>query len=156
MFDTHSDRDMFTKFLAITSINTSVVANVTLAKKAYRQYIDGRPFRGFLPMVIEKLEVARDGQAPQGRKIYNFYKALMGVHGAVVVDRWILRAYGFKSMTPGRYDYIERHITRLAKEEGFTPREYQAMVWGGVKTLSPKWRSTASFADHMSQLELRL
>lgn len=129
------DGPMMGKFLAVTSSNATVKSNATLAAKAYRQWKAGEPFEGYRPVVKLQLERVARGEDAGGRKITEFAKALSGDPEAVVVDRWMLRAFGFNkdAATDRQYDLIEQVIRDLAKKLDKTPRQVQAALWFEVK-----------------------
>lgn len=129
------DAEMMTKFLSATSSNATVAANVSLALKAFKQWKAGEEFKGYLPAVIMQLNRAKAGQRLEGRKIDNFVRAVTGDPDAVVVDRWMMRAFGFVKdvPTPNQYDLIENTVKELAKAQGVTPRQMQAAMWFSTK-----------------------
>ncbi len=127
------DWDLFLGFLAVTSVNSTVKSNMTLALKAHAQYTQGKPFKGFLKSVIVNLENVIQGNTLNGPKIGAFYEALRGDKNAVVVDRWMARAYGFKSVTPGNYDKIERSIRLEAAANSMKPSDFQAWKWANIR-----------------------
>lgn len=131
--------------LAVTSPNTSVQGNVTLANKAMDQWEAGDEFTGFLSSVCKALEMLRLQEeifgvitsiTIRGRKIRHFADAIIGEVSAVPVDRWMLRAFDFKSITPRRFDYIIDFCRENAAKLGLTPRELQAAIWSGIKAES--------------------
>jgi hypothetical protein len=133
------DADMFARFLAATSPNTTTDANVTLAMKAYGQWKAGAKFEGYLDPTIANLNRAIKGQELTGPKVGNFYKNLTGDPDAVTVDRWMQKAFGYKRVSPTdqQYKLIETTIRRQAAEIGVEPRQYQAAIWVGIKKEAP-------------------
>lgn len=170
------DWEMMAGFLASTSGGMSVQANTALAMKAFtlwKQFgLDAtQGFTGEMGFVkshvknLNKNLVGELAGSPRGagRKVYNFHKTLLGDPDAVVVDRWMVRAYGMANEmevdlklakelgedvvegefgssqalipTQRAYDFIEGHIKRQAEILGVTPAQYQAAVWVGVKVL---------------------
>ncbi len=113
----------------MTSVNASVKVNVTLALKAYEQYKAGQPFTGYLRPVIANLERIKQGRPVTGRKISAFHEALLGNQYAVVIDRWMMRAYGYDQLTVNAYRAIQAAIFRESEEAGMFPAEYQAKLW---------------------------
>ena len=67
--------------------------------------------------------------ALKGRKTNAFARAIAGDDDAVVIDTWMLKPLGLRSVTPKQYDMIASVITSLAKEVGMTPRDLQAALW---------------------------
>jgi hypothetical protein len=138
------DAPLVAKFFAATSNNATVASNASLTLKALKQYKMGEPFTGYLPDVIENLKRAASGQELNGRKIDNFAKALSGDPDAVVVDRWIMRAFGFEkgsAPTDTQYDFMEHAIRQMAEQTGQTPRQVQAAIWFGVKNAAEKGKN---------------
>lgn len=134
---------LFCDFLAATSPNSSVKGNVTLALKALEQWRDGREFRGFMGVVETMLRKVVKGEQFGGRKVQKFADALKGDLNAVVVDRWMLRAYGIEKdiVTNARYREIEAHIKQVAKREKLYPAQVQAAIWCGIKLDSDRKKS---------------
>ena len=140
---------------AVTSMTTSIEANVSLAIKALMQLRDGYAFTGFLPNQIKYLDLIKAGHDVPGRKIMSFIKALEGDNYAVVVDIWMTRAFGTARLrqydnrkttlapTKREYDAIEAYCRLEAIIRGVTPREYQSIIWTGIKRAeSPLSRET--------------
>ena len=133
------DAGLVADLLAATSPNTSVAGNVTLALKAYQQLKNGKDFVGFLPIVVKMLHTIRlnyltDEHMPfGGAKIQNFARALKGDLSAVVVDRWMVRAFGYPKITPLRTRKITAWVNARAAQLGVTPCEIQAAIWCGIK-----------------------
>lgn len=153
-----SDADLFCDILAATSANTSVKGNVTLALKAYQQYKNDKPFTGFLPVVVDMLDIIRINyttghHAPYGSlKIQNFARALKGDLSACVVDRWMLRAFGFKLvMTDKRYRDITAWCERKALRESMEVSQVQAAIWCGVKKLTDETGNSMESLEYYLQ-----
>jgi hypothetical protein len=130
------DAEKLAGFFTATSINATVKSNATLAMKAYAQWKSGEPFKGYLPAVIAELNRVAADKPLAGRKLDNFRKAIIGDPDAVVVDRWMLRAFGMdgeKGATPHSYDLVEHAVKQMAQQHGVTPRQMQAAIWFGVK-----------------------
>ena len=133
------------RIFAVTSMTTSIEANVHLALKACLQWTKDQPFKGFLPNQITYLNLIKQGKDVPGRKIMNFIRALEGDENAVVVDIWMCRAFNminerplrgriyFRSPSKWEYDYIESYVRGDAKRRDVTPRQYQSMIWSGIK-----------------------
>lgn len=120
-------------FLAVTSANATVTNNVTFALKALEQYKRGEVFNGFMAPVIANLERVVRGEKVSGRKIRAFHEALLGNRYAVVIDRWMYRAYGFEKQGINEYRAVEAAIFREAEDAGMYPADYQAMLWIDVR-----------------------
>ncbi len=150
------DAPRMISFLASTSANSTVRANVTLAIKAERQHTDGEPFTGYLGQVVANLERGARGEPLHGLKIEPFRRALLGDPDAVVIDRWIFRAYGTKDR-----DAIATSIRCLASGLNVAPSAFQAGVWCGIKLEVEGSRAdiapfSAILADKLAQLPLDL
>lgn len=127
---------LVTQLFAATSIKTSLSANIRLFRRALMEIDTGRPFSNYLPAMLFQLELIRKGQPINARKIRNFAAAMSGDRQAVVVDRWIMRAFGQdddRSPSNKQYDEIERLIKFAAAVRFEDPRETCAMIWGGVR-----------------------
>lgn len=83
-------------------------------------------------------------QVISGRKILNFYRALTGDPNAVVVDRWMVRAFIGRELDKGEsptdqeYDFIEGVVRQLAHQMGMEPRAFQARVWVAMRAEAVK------------------
>ena len=137
------DANLFCDMLAATSPNTSVKGNVTLALKAFFQFQKEEEFHGFMGSTIDMLNKVVNGYTFGGRKVQKFSEALRGDLSAVVVDRWMLRAYGIEKdiVTDARYRAIEKHINQMAKRHGLQPAQVQAAIWCGIKLDSDRNQS---------------
>jgi len=134
-----SDADLAANLLAATSIMASIPANETLFLKAWTILKHDLPIKGFLPVMAMQIEHIKAGREISGRKIRNFTAALKGDLDAVVVDRWMMRAFDRTTEknkdrpTKKDYDYIEQEIIKLAVGTGDTPSDVQAMIWVGIR-----------------------
>lgn len=81
------------ELFAATSIGSSLKSNIQLFRKALHQYSNDLPFTGYLPGIKHQLERIRAGTGLSGQKIRAFAAAMTGDRNAVVVDRWLLRAF---------------------------------------------------------------
>lgn len=131
---------------AVTSMTTSIEANVHLAIKALKQIRDKQPFEGYLPNQQLYLELIKQGKDVPGRKIMNFIKALEGDPNAVVCDIWMCRAFGllkdrilpnsrpyFRSPSKKDYDNVEVSVNYIARNINLEPRQVQSAIWAGIK-----------------------
>lgn len=141
-----SQLHLVTQLFAATSINSSLPSNVRLFRKALYEIEHSLPFSSYLPVMLLQLNHIRNGQPMSGRKINSFAKAMSGDKNAVVVDIWLLRAFGLdvdrkgtrKTMSASdkQYDLIELWVREYADLKNFEPREVSAMIWSGVRTLT--------------------
>ena len=86
---------------------------------------------------------AVSGESFGGRKIQKFVAALLNDKNAVVIDRWMLKAFGFpQKITDARYRTIENWIMQQAEKENMEPRQVQAALWTGIKLLEGRQGDT--------------
>lgn len=127
---------LVTQLFAATSIKTSLRGNVKLFRKALKEIEEDRPFSNYLPVIRFQLDRIRRGETLKARKIRNFAAAMSGDKNAVVVDRWIMRAFGYDgdlAPTDKQYDEIESWIQGYAEMTDREPREVCAMIWSGIR-----------------------
>ncbi len=86
--------DLVTKLFAATSINTSLKSNITLFRKALNEIERGVEPGRYLPNIRNQIIKIRAGGELSGRKIFSFQQAMSGNKNSVVVDIWLLRAFG--------------------------------------------------------------
>lgn len=125
-----------TQLFAATSIKTSLRGNVKLFRKALKELNHDLPFSNYLPVIRFQLDRIRRGEPLKARKIRNFAAAMSGDKNAVVVDRWIMRAFGYDgnlAPTDKQYDEIEQWIQGYAEMTSREPREVCAMIWSGIR-----------------------
>ncbi|MEI8224183.1 MAG: hypothetical protein WCG20_03620 [bacterium] len=155
------DPQVLFHLMAGTSMNAQLQSNIKLFFKALAQYYGkgkvltynsavakeiNTQFSGFLPAAIYQLDHFVEHGKLRGRKISNFAQAMLHDLDAVVVDIWIMRAFGAdrkyvfrnqaeKSRSPEKrlYDVIEYYIQRMARVIRLEPREFCSMIWGGVR-----------------------
>ncbi len=153
--------EYFAKILAATSIHSTLKSNLSQARRAKIQLESGAEIQGYLPNVRKQLELIRAGKELSGRKISNFAKAMAGDKYAVVVDIWVLRAFGQDrkytrkksgialsgGATEKQYDAIEKWIQENAREMGLQPREFCSMIWGGVRTVATGRGNTTRYQE---------
>lgn len=138
------------QLFAATSINTSLKSNITLFRRALHEIENGLPIGNYLPNIQKQLHQIRSGQELTGRKINSFAQAMSGDRNAVVVDIWLLRAFGedkkyIRNTGPHaglarsggaskrQYDQIESYVRTEAALMGVEPRQLSAMIWSGVR-----------------------
>jgi hypothetical protein len=51
----------------------------------------------------------------------------------VTIDTWMIKFFGFKSLTPKRYADASKEVQNVAKELGIMPHQLQALVWVGMR-----------------------
>ncbi len=137
------DADLFIQLVAATSKGNSVDGGLTQAINVYKKWKGGQSVntiitavgKGSVGLAKNEVNAILTGQRWDGEKIANFREALQLNNDAVVVDRWMMRAFGSQKIAPNAKEYkeIARLIRREAAEIGVTPIEYQAAVWTGIK-----------------------
>lgn len=145
--------ELVCQLFAATSINTSLKSNITLFRKAYWEIENDKPIGSYLPNIQNQLKQIREGKPLTGRKIRSFAAAMSGDKNAVVVDVWLLRAFGIdkkyfrqkKGQEKGRgtmrnngasdkeYTAIENWVREYSKLLNCEPRQLSAMIWAGVR-----------------------
>lgn len=107
-------------------------------KLAAVQALKGTPYAA-MGQMRRKVQRLLNGENPAhvvtGPKIRSFWKAIMGDQDAVVLDVWMLKAYGEtkKTLTPKQYERLADRLRRDAKRLGIAPSVYQATVWVEIR-----------------------
>jgi hypothetical protein len=151
------DADMMLRFLAATSADSATEAGATMAMKAYAQWKLGLPFSGFRSKSMAgNLERAARGEQFGGDKIDSFYRALRGDEDAVVLDRWMMKALGFKNpptaFGSAQYRMFSEVVRDMAAQEGMTTRQFQAAIWEGARVQSAHQRFAQGGAKAVAQI----
>ena len=150
------DTELFIKILAATSPVQSVTGNLTCALRALEIMRKGDvntryPFANvedslqanFMKSHSDNLIRVYHGEEIHGPKVLAFQRALLGDWDQIVIDRWMLRAYGYVAtghVTIAIKEHIERSIRRRVTRwnnhnlEQITASECQAAIWFGVKS----------------------
>lgn len=124
------DAPIFQKMLSATSQATGVGGNVSLALKAYGQWLNGEPFTGYLPAVVRNLERVRDDAALSGAKISQYGEANEGNTSAIAVDRHIASLlFNRTRPTAAQIASAKVRISKVAATLGWEPRQVQAALW---------------------------
>lgn len=143
-----TDARVFRAFLAVTSAGNMLTSNLTKGLSFYLQWrMNGRrvPPGGFIGDTPNNRDAARDlliEGVSRGSKIGQFVAALEGDRNAVVVDRWMARAFKLKKTdsktgkrvpqdSPSEHAFvvIDRLIRSHAAKTGMDPRAVQASIW---------------------------
>lgn len=145
------DAKLFSDFLAATTNNATVEANLAFALKAYKQYRLGQKWEGFMEDVKGQLDKALAGEQFGGMKVQSFQKNLWGEADPVTVDRWMHRAFGFRKsgITPGQYKFIDYQITQMANRLKMEPRQVQAAIWKAIKEAEQKAGNTSQSFEEL-------
>jgi len=129
--------DFFIDILAATSPRLQVRANLRLALKVYRAFVDDRKhdladiIGGMMPAHAINTLRALAGKQLHGEKVKRFAENLKGNLSVVTIDMWICKAYGIphSKLTPLNYRRLETKMQGEAKKAGLMPAQYQALVW---------------------------
>jgi len=49
------------------------------------------------------------------------------------IDTWMVKFFGFKSLTPKRYKEASNEMQKVAKEMNLMPHQVQALLWVGMR-----------------------
>ena len=103
--------------------------------QSMEKLIDGGKITGVIPSTIRALEHYEATGEIRGLKTGAFRDAILGDPEAVVVDVWMLRAYGrtWPTLTAKRYRELVRSIRHTATRWGCAPARTQAAVWTGIR-----------------------
>ncbi|KKL94941.1 hypothetical protein LCGC14_1859660 [marine sediment metagenome] len=122
--------------LAATSPQVSLSISWDMTLKIYRNYLAQQvvSVNGMLKSHRKNVLRVLAGQDLQGRKVSNFYRALIGDGNAVVLDLWMLRLFKFypkHSHNPqgGCYDKLANRFRAVARSHGYKPADFQAALW---------------------------
>lgn len=134
------------KMFAATSINSSLKSNIRLFRKAWYELKTDKPHENYLPNIRDQLNRLRHGQELSGKKINAFAAAMSGDRNSVVVDVWLLRAFGEErkygrasglvrssGATDKQFSIIETWVRTEAAWLKLQPRELSAIIWSGVR-----------------------
>ncbi len=146
-------------FLAATSPNCSLKANITLAQKAFNEFTEFGQINPahFMRTHAAGLNAIWQGGVPNGRKVRSFMLNLLGHEDCVTVDVWVTRwarrnpelLTVQSSKQPGiHYDAIEHHIQWLARLDGISPAQKQAEIWCKIRG------DSHSYADYLKQYRM--
>jgi len=168
--DVNSQRTL-AGLLSVYSQNTAVPANARNAFKAAYQHAYGVPLKAgrFGSMDAEAARIAA-GEDPlivlqskvlgTNAKRMNFYMNLYDhvepkLRGAVTVDLWMARAYGYPSdtLSAKQVEFIQNDVKRIAKELGWEPKQVQAAMWVQSLARSSGKPASSAAADFASEAE---
>ena len=120
--------------LAITSPRVSVKRNVGLTV----QYLERGSYEGMMIGRIRALQKYERTGEFSGPKVTQFSKALQGDYSAVVVDSWMIMAFGFDN-TKKASMRTHKHISKVVRNHstllGWEPAETQAAMWVAIRRL---------------------
>jgi hypothetical protein len=145
MFGQHAE--LYANVLAALSPHNGVKGNVTAANKAMAMILSGErdlkhPFTvttakkagDGMQAHVDNLNRVLRGEPLEGPKVGPFSRALQGDRNAVVVDTWMMRAFGFTDKAnESEMTFIQQAVTGMAEKLGMDARQVQAAIWTGVK-----------------------
>ena len=141
--------NLFSAFLVATSPNCMLNTNVTLARKAWNYWYASKPFprEAFIKSAYSCLNTFINTQRFFGRKTHAFWLALQGNQNAIVIDVWIMRHFGYTNKVPTKrqYEAISVIIAYEAGGQGFTPCQWQAVLWCNER------QDCTTYADYLRQ-----
>ena len=127
----------FLSYVAILSPRVHVSKNITLAK----QYALSKETAGMMQQRVTALQLFDVSGVVSGVKINAFLDSLLLRPGAVCVDIWMSRIFGFdegqlmrntKAMQRKRR-YYQNYIRRIADEFNIESYQMQAVLWSGYR-----------------------
>lgn len=93
-------------------------------------FATGQPIRGLGANLRRAQAVeARGLSALTGLKTAAFARAILGDPNAIVIDTWMLKPIGRKSVTNKQYKLCERALFAVAELHLMHPRDAQAAIW---------------------------
>lgn len=149
------DADLFARILAGTSPISTMESNLTKACQIYRCV----KLDGHVPTTLmigsqyhSVVKLIRGDFLECGRKVFSFYRNLIGDWEPVAVDRWMMRHFGMSDssahLSPKQYDEIEGKIQKEARKLGIEPACRQSEIWCGM------WGTDLNYADLMKRKEI--
>lgn len=131
------DCDLIAALLAATSPQISVAGSWTIAVNVYHRYKAGQniDFSQFRSCHKGNIVRALSGEPLSGNKVRAFYGNLTGDLEAVTIDTWMLKLFkwferGTKRVPTNRqYKKLAKCFAKLAKQNGYEPAEFQALLW---------------------------
>ena len=142
---------LFACLLAATSPRVSVARNWRVANMIYNKWTTGQGLDLSQSMRTHRPNIKRAirNEPLSGPKVSAFAANLTGDFQAVTIDVWVLRYYGLSgSITGKRYAELADRIRREAREHGYQPAEFQAIIWTIIrKQYGLGYRSFMSVAD---------
>ena len=142
---------LFACLLAATSPRVSIARNWRVANMIYRKWIAGHGLDLSQSMRTHHPNIKRAirSEPLSGPKVSAFAANLMGDMQQVTIDVWVLRYYNLPdSISKKQYAELANQIRREAREHGYRPAEYQAIIWTIIrKQHGLSYRSFMSVAD---------
>lgn len=136
LVDLFPDPTFAANLLAATSPRNTLRSNVKLFRRALFEWERGElDLTGYFPSVAGNVSRVLNGEPIQGRKVRAFAAAMTGDVNAVVVDMWLMRAFGYRGdrPTPSQFASITRDVRELAPYYGLQPRQLSAVLWAGCR-----------------------
>ena len=164
----HVSGNVIKFFRALMQFYDPVNRKVALTVKGKKKIIDSK-FSGYIDATIYQLqEIYNQEHNPEvvdqkKRKTKNFAQAMLHNEDAVVVDIWLMRAFGCdikykykgilesRSPTKSLYDCIEKYFRSVAPLLGLKAREISSMTWGGIRREMYKNGSIVDYTPFMEK-----
>lgn len=133
---TGHQRDTVAAVVAILSPRVQVSRNARLAV----QFLETNSVDGIMLQranaITRYFVTGKLTPESHGPKVYAFYRNLSGDFGHVTVDVWMSRLYGvdFDTITDAQREEIQRDVTRIADQTGYSPAAVQAILWVGYRS----------------------
>lgn len=131
-----TDYKLIAALLAATSPQVRLSTSWTWTLRIYHQAKAGKNPDLSMLGSCHRLNVLRAlaGESLSGRKVQSFYENLIGNNNAVTIDTWMLRLFGWYNRhnrypTVRQYDKLAARFANVAKNNGHTPAEFQAILW---------------------------
>lgn len=129
--------DLFTALLAATSPQVRVKMSWDMAVQIYNEFNAGMIPSKIGLMGCHRPNVLRAlaGEPLSGMKVRAFYANLRGDLNQVTIDTWMLKLFkwferGTKRVpTVNQYRKLERTFQKIARNNGYEPAEFQAILW---------------------------
>lgn len=135
---------LVSQLFSATSQASSLKSNIQLFRKALHQWDNHLPFQGYLPGIKNQLIRLRSGEGLSGLKVNAFANAMSGDVNAVVVDRWLLRAF---KMDRAYMRHTGPHKGKVlsggaTKKQFATIESWVRQLWSGVRIAQSGDRET--------------
>lgn len=126
------DPDRVADILAITSPRVHVKRNIGIT----RMYMAQQPLKGVMRGIKAALIHYEETGEIRGPKTGAFARAIKGDSSAVVIDVWMIRAFGgdaSKGINLGTYRSYANRVRSIAGRLGWSNAHTQAAIWTGVR-----------------------
>lgn len=127
----------FLSYVAILSPRVHVTKNISFAK----QYALGKNTTGMMKQRVNALQLFDVSGVVSGVKINAFLDSLLLRPGAVCIDIWMSRIFGFDKgelmlstkLWQRKRNYYQNYVRRVASEFNLESYQMQAVLWSGYR-----------------------